>query len=283
MLPDSEYQILDSGLGRKLERFGHITVIRPAAQAIWKNSSPQLWQRADAEFVRSDKGNGEWHFFKPLPESWAIKILGLTFIIKPTSFGHMGVFPEAYQNWVWLKNYISKQNRPLQILSLFSYTGGYSLIPAMMGAEVCHVDASKTVVKWARENAEASGLSQKPIRWIVEDVRKFIAREIRRNSQYDGIIMDPPTYGRGSNGELWQIQKDLYDLMKDCSQILSPNALFFMINTYAGDITACVLKNLLLEFTPKAQMQIDCSEMVILEENKQRGFPNGMTAVWYRI
>lgn len=282
MLADSEYQILDSGFGRKLEKFGGYTVIRPASQAIWSSMNPELWQKADAEFIRNDKGNGEWKFFKKLPEQWSIKILGISFIIKPTSFGHMGVFPEAYHNWVWLQEYISKVGRELQVISLFSYTGGYTLIPAKYGANVCHVDASKSVVKWARDNADASGLAEKPIRWIIEDVRKFIAREIRRGSQYDAIIMDPPTYGRGSNGELWQIEKDLRDLMVECRKILKPSADFFMVNTYAGDITACVLKNILLEMLPMDCHQVRCGEMLIPEGNGLRDFPNGMTAVWYK-
>lgn len=282
MLVDSEYQILDSGFGRKLEKFGPYTVIRPASQAIWSTLNPSLWQKADAEFIRNEKGNGEWNFFKKLPEQWSINILGISFIIKPTSFGHMGVFPEAYHNWVWLQNYISQAKKELQLISLFSYTGGYSLIPAKYGAHVCHVDASKSVVKWARDNAEASKLADKPIRWIIEDVRKFIAREIRRGSQYDAIIMDPPTYGRGSNGELWQIEKDLRDLMIECSKLLKPNPDFFMVNTYAGDITACVLKNILLEVLPPENHQIQSGEMLIPETNGLRDFPNGMTAVWYK-
>ena len=282
MLVHSEYQILDSGFGRKLEKFGPYTIIRPAAQAIWASLNADLWKNADAEFIRNEKGNGEWRYFKKTPEQWSIKILDITFIIKPTAFGHMGVFPEAYRNWVWLKEYISKVGRPLQVISLFSYTGGYTLIPAKYGAEVCHVDASKAVVKWARDNADASALGEKPIRWIVDDVRKFIAREIRRGSQYDGIIMDPPTYGRGSNGELWQIEKDLRDLMTDCCKLLKPSADFFMVNTYAGDITACVLKNILHEMLPVKEHQIDCREMLISEANEVRDFPNGMTAVWYK-
>lgn len=282
MLIDSEYQILDSGFGRKLEQFGSYTVIRPAAQAIWSIANAEAWQKADAEFIRNEKGNGEWNFIKKLPEQWQIKILGVAFIIKPTSFGHMGVFPEAYHNWVWLKDYMTKAARELNIISLFSYTGGYSLIPAKYGAQVCHVDASKAVVKWARDNAEISGLADKPIRWIIEDVRKFIAREIRRGSQYDGIIMDPPTYGRGSNGELWQIEKDLRDLMSECSKLLKPNADFFMVNTYAGDITACVLKNILSEILTLSEHQIKCGEMLIPEVNGTRDFPNGMSAVWYK-
>ena len=282
MLANSDYQILDSGFGRKLESFGPYTIIRPATQAIWSTMNEDLWHKADAEFIRNEKGNGEWRFNKKIPEQWVIKILGVSFIIKPTAFGHMGVFPEAYENWVWLQNYITKLGRSIQVMSLFSYTGGYTLVPAKYGAQVCHVDASKAVVKWARDNAEASGLNEKPIRWIVDDVKKFIAREIRRGGLYDGIVMDPPTYGRGSNGELWQIEKDLRDLIVDCKKVLKPNAVFFMVNTYAGDITANVLKNILAEVLPLKDHQIQCGEMLIPEANGKRSFPNGMTAVWYQ-
>jgi len=282
MLAQSEYQILDSGFGRKLELFGGYTIIRPAAQAIWAPIDQKIWQNADAEFIRNDKGNGEWKYFKKIPEQWVVKILDISFIIKLTSFGHMGVFPEAYSNWVWLQQFLSTIKSEIQIMSLFSYTGGYSLIPAKNGASVCHVDASKAVVKWARDNAEASGLSNKPIRWIVDDVKKFIAREIRRAGLYDGIIMDPPTYGRGSNGELWQIEKDLRDLIVECKKLLKPDAAFFMVNTYAGDITSCVLKNILSEILPSKNYQIQCGEMLIPEASGKRSFPNGMTAVWYK-
>lgn len=283
MLVDSEYQILDSGFGRKLESFGPYTTIRPAAQAIWAPIDEKLWQKADAEFIRNEKGSGEWRFIKKIPDQWVIKILGISFIIKPTSFGHMGVFPEAYSNWVWLQENMPRFGKEIQVMSLFSYTGGYTLIPAKNGAQVCHVDASKSVVKWARDNADASGLGSKPIRWIVDDVKKFIAREIRRGGQYDGIIMDPPTYGRGSNGELWQIEKDLRDLIVDCQKLLKPSASFFMVNTYAGDITSCVLKNILAEILPMNDRRILCGEMLIPEANGRRSFPNGMTAVWCQI
>lgn len=280
MLIDSEYQLLDSGDGLKFEEFGAIKVIRPAAQAIWKKRNPDSWKLADAIFNRDDSGSGRWEFIKPIPESWFVKILGINYIVKCTSFGHMGVFPEAYTNWIWLQNYLTKHNASdLKILSLFSYTGAYSLVCAEKGAEVCHVDASKTVVSWARENAIASDLQDKPVRWIVDDVRKFVQREVRRGKKYDGLIMDPPTYGRGNKGELWKIEEHLSDLIKDCCEVLSESPKFFMLNTYAGDITSSVLKNLLMEHLPESG-NIENGEMLILEKNSKRSLPNGMTAVW---
>ncbi|PCJ52265.1 MAG: SAM-dependent methyltransferase [Planctomycetota bacterium] len=282
MLANSDYQILDSGDGKKLEAFGDYIVTRPAAQALWPRSlSVAEWDKSSAEFFRNEGGNGEWKISQELPEEWKINICDITFIVKPTSFGHMGVFPEAYHNWVWLADHLKNQ-KSKNILSLFSYTGGYTLVPALYDAKVCHVDASKTVVKWARRNAEASGLQDKPVRWIVEDVRKFIQREIRRGSKYDGIVMDPPTYGRGNNGELWKIDEHLIELINDCAKVLTKDASFFMVNTYAGDITATVLKNILLSTLPQENAKIECGEMLISQKDSAHSFPNGMTAVWSR-
>ena len=209
-----EYEMLDTSGGEKLERWGDRILIRPDPQIIWDTPREHpLWNKADARYFRSSKGGGKWEVYKKMPESWILSYRSLRFRIQPTGFKHTGLFPEQAVNWAYFMDIIQKQKKPVRVLNLFAYTGGATLACASAGAEVCHVDASKGMVSWARENAALSGLSQRPIRWIVEDCEKFVAREIKRGRRYDVIIMDPPSYGRGPGGEVWKLEEQIYRLV----------------------------------------------------------------------
>ena len=244
-----DYEILDMANGEKLERWGNIKLIRPDPQIIWDNKSfPEKWKEADARYNRSKNGGGGWQYNKRLPDVWQIKYKDLTFNIKPMGFKHTGLFPEQAVNWDWMIDKISKaknEGRRIKVLNLFAYTGGATVACSFAGAEVCHVDSSKGMVTWAKENVVSSGLSDRPVRFIIDDVFKFVSREIRRGNKYDAIIMDPPSYGRGSNGEVWKFEDNIYDLVKLCMQVLSDKPLFFLINSYTTGISAQVLENIL--------------------------------------
>ena len=227
-----EYEVIDTSCGEKLERWGKYTLVRPDPQVIW--DTPKIsrgWKNMNAHYHRSKKGGGEWEFFD-LPQQWDLHYKDLTFHLKPFSFKHTGLFPEQAVNWDWFGDKIRKAGRPIKVLNLFAYTGGATLAAAAAGAQVTHVDASKGMVTWAKENAAASGLSEAPIRWLVDDCVKFVEREIRRGNHYDAIIMDPPSYGRGPKGEIWKIEEAIHPLIKLCVKLLSPNPLFFLINSY---------------------------------------------------
>ncbi|MCR5733608.1 MAG: class I SAM-dependent methyltransferase, partial [Lachnospiraceae bacterium] len=223
-----DYEVLETSDGEKLERFGDYLLIRPDPQVIWsvKKSDPG-WKKPNAHYHRSSKGGGEWEFFD-LPDVWTIRYKGLSFNLKPFSFKHTGIFPEQAVNWDWFSGLIKNAGREISVLNLFAYTGGATLSAAKAGARVTHVDASKGMVTWARENAVSSGLKDAPIRWLVDDCVKFVEREIRRGNRYDAIIMDPPSYGRGPKGEIWKIEDCIYPLIEKCSQILSDRPLFFL-------------------------------------------------------
>lgn len=241
-----DYEILDMANGEKLEKWKNITLIRPDPQIIWKNKSfPQKWNKADAKYTRSKTGGGSWEYTKKLPESWQVKYKNLTFNIKPMGFKHTGLFPEQAVNWDWMIEKIQNEKREIKVLNLFAYTGGATVACLAAGASVCHVDSSKGMVAWAKENVVSSGLEDKPVRYIVDDVIKFVNREIRRNNKYDAIIMDPPSYGRGTNGEVWQFEEKIYDLVQLCTNVLSDNPLFFLINSYTTGISGKVLENIL--------------------------------------
>lgn len=241
-----DYEILDMANGEKLEKWKNITLIRPDPQIIWKNKSfPQKWNKADAKYTRSKTGGGSWEYTKKLPESWQVKYKNLTFNIKPMGFKHTGLFPEQAVNWDWMIEKIQNEKREIKVLNLFAYTGGATVACLAAGASVCHVDSSKGMVAWAKENVASSGLEDKPVRYIVDDVIKFVNREIRRNNKYDAIIMDPPSYGRGTNGEVWQFEEKIYDLVQLCTNVLSDNPLFFLINSYTTGISGKVLENIL--------------------------------------
>ena len=237
----NDYEVIDTSSGEKLERWGDYLLVRPDPQVIW--STPRTnpgWKKKNGHYHRSAKGGGEWEFFH-LPEEWSIRYRDLTFRLKPFSFKHTGLFPEQAVNWDWFSEKIRNARRPLKVLNLFAYTGGATLSAAKAGAHVTHVDASKGMVTWARENAVASGLGDAPIRWLVDDCVKFVEREIRRGNRYDGIIMDPPSYGRGPKGEIWKIEDAIHPLIRLCAQLLSDKPLFFLINSYTTGLAPAVL------------------------------------------
>ncbi len=240
-----DYEVLDTGDGEKLERWGKYLLVRPDPQVIWdcEKKNPG-WRKMNGHYHRSNAGGGEWEFFD-LPKEWQIHYKSLTFHLKPFSFKHTGLFPEQATNWDWFSKLIKEAGRPIKVLNLFAYTGGATLSAAAAGASVCHVDASKGMVNWAKENASSSGLSDKPIRWLVDDCVKFVEREIRRGNHYDAIIMDPPSYGRGPKGEIWKIEDSIYPFIKLTTKLLSDDPLFFLINSYTTGLQPAVLSYML--------------------------------------
>ena len=263
----TDYEILDTSGGEKLERWGEYILARPDPQVIWDTgkTAPD-WKRLNAHYHRSDKGGGDWEFFD-LPEQWKIdyeiKSIGkkLTFNLKPFSFKHTGLFPEQAVNWEWMSGLIASAGRPVKVLNLFAYTGGATLACAAAGAAVTHVDASKGMVTWAKENAASSGLDDRPIRWLVDDCVKFTEREIRRGNTYDIIIMDPPSYGRGPKGEIWKIEDNIFDLVKLCEKVLSDKPLAFLINSYTTGLQPGVLKYMLQLALKKYPGSIEADEV----------------------
>ena len=240
-----DYEVIDCSQGEKLERWGKYLLIRPDPQVIWNTERTAAgWKRPNGHYHRSTRGGGEWEFFS-LPEQWSIHYKELTFQLKPFSFKHTGLFPEQAANWDWFGEKIRRAGRPIKVLNLFAYTGGATLAAAKAGAAVTHVGASKGMVGWAKENAHASGLSEAPIRWIVDDCVKFVEREIRRGNHYDAIIMDPPSYGRGPKGEIWKIEDSVFPLVELCAKLLSDRPLFFLINSYTTGLAPAVLTYML--------------------------------------
>lgn len=243
----NDYKLVDSADGEKLEYWKNILLCRPDPQAVWtEKSSPEMWKKADARYLRSNTGGGKWQFRnKNMPENWTVNYKKLTFNIKPMGFKHTGLFPEQAVNWDWFSGLIKNAKRPVRVLNLFAYTGGATVAALSAGAEVVHVDASKGMVTWAKENVISSGLGDRYVRFIVDDVKKFVQREFRRNREYDAVIMDPPSYGRGPGGEVWRIEEELYPLVLDCIKIMSDNPLFFLINSYTTGLSQTVLSNVL--------------------------------------
>ncbi|HIW58563.1 MAG TPA: class I SAM-dependent methyltransferase [Candidatus Anaerobutyricum avicola] len=240
-----EYEVIDCSAGEKLERWGKYILLRPDPQVIWDTEKQdRRWRHLNAHYHRSKKGGGQWEFFD-LPEQWDLHYKELTFHLKPFSFKHTGLFPEQAVNWDWFSEKIRRAKRPVKVLNLFAYTGGATLAAAAAGASVTHVDASKGMVTWAKENAVASGLAEAPVRWLVDDCVKFVEREIRRGNHYDGIIMDPPSYGRGPKGEVWKIEEKIYPLVCLCEKLLSDDPLFFLINSYTTGLQPAVLSYML--------------------------------------
>ncbi len=245
-----DYEILDMANGEKLERWNNIYLVRPDPQIIWNDKQyPEKWKQTNARYNRSSTGGGHWDYKKRLPDSWQIKYKNLTFNIKPMGFKHTGIFPEQAVNWDWMmdkiQNEIKTTNREVKVLNLFAYTGGATVACLYAGASVCHVDSSKGMVAWSKENVVSSRLQERPVRYIVDDVVKFVQREIRRGNKYDAIVMDPPSYGRGANGEVWKFEENLPMLIEICMQVLSDNPLFFLINSYTTGTSSMVLENLL--------------------------------------
>ncbi len=242
----TDYEVLDTGGGEKLERWGNVILCRPDPQTIWPRTDERLWKRAQAVYHRSERGGGEWEFLQKLPERWTVAHSGLSFYVRPTGFKHTGLFPEQAANWLWMDSLIRKDGRKdLKVLNLFGYTGGATLACAAAGAHVTHVDAAKGMVLWAKENRELSRLPEDRFRWIVEDALRFVQRELRRGNAYDGILMDPPSYGRGPSGEVWKLENELYGLVDTCAQALSREPLFFLVNSYTTGFQASVLGNML--------------------------------------
>ena len=285
-----EYEVIDTSCGEKLERWGKYTLVRPDPQVIWDTPKKNPgWKKMNGHYHRSKKGGGEWEFFD-LPQSWTINYqspsldVPLTFNLKPFSFKHTGLFPEQAVNWDWFGDKIRKAGRPIKVLNLFAYTGGATLAAAAAGAQVTHVDASKGMVQWAKENAASSGLSDKPIRWLVDDCVKFVEREIRRGNHYDAIIMDPPSYGRGPKGEIWKIEDAIHPLVSLCSQLLSDKPLFFLINSYTTGFAASVLTYLLgLEVVSKFGGHVVSDEIGLPVTQSGLVLPCGSSGRWTSI
>lgn len=276
-----DYEVIDTSKGEKLERWGNYLLVRPDPQVIW-NTPRNLkgWKKPNAHYHRSAKGGGEWEFFD-LPQQWSIDYKDLTFQLKPFSFKHTGLFPEQAANWDWFSKLIREANRPIRVLNLFAYTGGATLAAAKAGAEVTHVDASKGMVGWAKENARSSGLENAPIRWIVDDCQKFVERELRRGKTYDAIIMDPPSYGRGPKGEIWKIEDAIHPLVQLCSQVLSDEPLFFLINSYTTGFAPSVLSYLIgTEIVPKFGGTVQADEIGLPVSSNGLVLPCGSSGRW---
>ncbi|MDD2647908.1 MAG: class I SAM-dependent methyltransferase [Eubacteriales bacterium] len=243
-----DFEVLDTGGGEKLERWGSVVLARPDPQTIWKKQKPEMWKTADARYIRSERGGGSWEILRPLPESWTVSYRELKFRVRPTGFKHTGLFPEQAANWDWMSGLVSKRvssGKPCKVLNLFAYTGGASVACAAAGASVTHVDAAKGMVTWAKENRQECGLPEERFRFIVEDALAFVRREIRRGNSYDGILMDPPSYGRGPNGEVWKLEDEVFSLVSTCASALSANPLFFLVNSYTTGFQPTVLNNLI--------------------------------------
>ena len=277
-----DYEIIDMANGEKLERWKDIVLIRPDPQIIWQEKSfPEKWKTAHARYHRSNTGGGNWEYNKKMPESWKVQYKELNFQIKPMGFKHTGLFPEQAVNWDWMMEKIRKAQRPIKVLNLFAYTGGATVACLAAGASVCHVDSSKGMVTWAKENVTASHLQDKPVRYIVDDVVKFVNREIRRENKYDAIIMDPPSYGRGAGGEVWKFEENIVPLVELCAKVLSKNPLFFLINSYTTGISSMVLEDILrLKISPKYAGKIEHGEIGLPMNNSKLILPCGIYGRW---
>ena len=283
-IKQKEYELVDSGNGQKLERYGDFLMSRPDPEALWKkNLNEKEWSKADLEFIRNGTKN-KWIIKNGIPNNWNISYGGLKFSIKPTSFKHIGIFPEQLPSWEWMEKIITNYKLPINsekqkptVLNLFAYTGGAALVCAKAGAEVCHVDGSKNAVEWARVNAELSGLKDAPIRWLIEDVVLFLKREIKRGRKYDAIIMDPPSFGHGPKDELWKIEEDFLNLMELCKQVLSDEPLFILINGYTAGY-----QNNLVDLMKSYKGKVEGGELVIEETKSKRLLPCGIFARWER-
>ena len=276
-----DYEVIDTSDGEKLERWGKYILLRPDPQVLWNTPKKNPnWRKLNGHYHRSNKGGGEWEFFD-LPEEWAIHYKDLTFNLKPFSFKHTGLFPEQATNWDWFSDLIKEAGRPVKVLNLFAYTGGATLSAAAAGAHVTHVDASKGMVSWAKENAASSGLSDAPIRWLVDDCVKFVEREIRRGNKYDAIIMDPPSYGRGPKGEIWKIEDSIYPFIELTSQILSDDPLFFLVNSYTTGLQPAVLSYMInTAITAKFGGKVEASEIGLPVSSNGLVLPCGASGRW---
>lgn len=277
-----DYEVIDCSNGEKLERWGDYLLIRPDPQVIWNgNRSEKGWRKPNAHYHRSAKGGGEWEFFD-LPQEWTIGYRNLTFNLKPFSFKHTGIFPEQAANWDWCAEQIKKANRPVKVLNLFAYTGGATISALSAGANVTHVDASKGMVAWAKENAASSGVDGKPVRWLVDDCLKFIEREIRRGNKYDAIIMDPPSYGRGPKGEIWKIEDSLYPFMEKSIELMSDTPIFYLVNSYTTGLQPGVLKYMISSLMCKRfGGTVEADELGLPISSSGLVLPCGACGRWY--
>ncbi len=276
-----DYEILDMADGEKLERWGNIVLVRPDPQIIWKEKSfPNKWEKINARYNRSKTGGGSWEYNSNLPKAWQIKYKNLVFNIKPMGFKHTGVFPEQAVNWDWMIEKIKKEKRKIKVLNLFAYTGGATVACLSAGASVCHVDSSKGMTTWAKENVLSSGLEKSSVRYIVDDVLKFVNREIRRGNKYDAIIMDPPSYGRGTNGEVWKFEENIDELICLCSKVLSDNPLFFLVNSYTTGISSTVIENILKMKLNVKEGKYSCGEIGLPMTKSNLVLPCGIFAKW---
>ena len=278
-----DYEVLDTSSGEKLERWGDYILVRPDPQVIWNTPHDHAgWSHKNGHYHRSAKGGGEWEFFD-LPQEWTIHYRELTFHLKPFSFKHTGLFPEQAVNWDWFSRMIREAHRPGKVLNLFAYTGGATVSAAAAGASVTHVDASKGMVTWAKENAVSSGLGDAPIRWLVDDCVKFVEREIRRGNKYDGIIMDPPSYGRGPKGEIWKLEESIFPYIELCSKLLSDEALFLLINSYTTGLQPAVLSYMLnTVLTRRLGGQVEAEEIGLPVTESGLVLPCGASGRWVR-
>lgn len=277
-----DYALIDSGHGRKLERFGPFLLDRPSAQAVWNPAIPEKeWKKADAFFTREPEYI--WKRQPHVPDVWFIETAGIRFKISPTDFGHLGIFPEQRPFWEWIRETVAKavkkRSTPVQVLNLFAYSGGSTLAAAQGGAQVCHLDASKGMVAWARENATANGLEKAPIRWIIDDAMKFLLRELKRGVRYDGIIMDPPSFGRGNKGEIFKLEHQLLELLAACKSVMSDNPLFLLFSCHTPGFTPIVMQHLTEQLMVGKGGQVDAGEMV-LSGDKALELPSGVFARW---
>ncbi len=278
-----DYEVLDTGDGEKLERWGDVILRRPDPQTIWPKQRPDWWQKAQAVYHRSERGGGSWEFKADLPEQWQIRHGGLRFWVRPTGFKHTGLFPEQAANWLWMDRLIRESDREnVRVLNLFAYTGGATLACAAAGAHVTHVDAAKGMVQWAKENRALSGLPEERFRFIVEDALRFVQREIRRGSRYDGILMDPPSYGRGPSGEVWKLENELFGLVETCAAVLGDDPLFFLINSYTTGFQASVLSNLIGRCVQEKHGGVTDAQELCLPVTAGGVLPCGASGRWQR-
>ena len=277
---EKEYELLDSGEREKLERYGAVTLSRPDPQALWPKRLPESeWEKRDGAFVRA-KVDARWVFKSGVPEKWTIELGELRFWIRPSAFKHTGVFPEQVSNWKWIGEKIAGAKRTVSVLNLFGYTGGATLAAAKAGAEVCHIDGSRVAIGWARDNAALSGLSEKPVRWILDDALAFVKREVKRGKKYDAIIMDPPAFGHGPKQELWKIETHMLELLSASYAALSDDPLFFLVNGYASGYSALAYKNNLDMLAEKFGGRVSMGELSIKESGSDRLLPAGIFARW---
>lgn len=279
-----DYELLDCSCGERLERWGKVTLIRPDPQVVWQTPKTHpLWKKADAVYHRSNTGGGQWEVHSRIPDRWEIGYRDLTFNVKTMGFKHTGVFPEQAVNWDYVSDLIKQQNRPVKVLNLFAYTGAATVSALKAGAEVVHVDASKGMVQWAKENAISSGVIDRPVRWIVDDCIKFVQREIRRGNRYDILIMDPPSYGRGPGGEVWKLENEVYHFVELCREVLSDNPLAVLINSYTAGLSPAVMQYILgALIVPKCGGTVKSEEIGLPVTQTGLLLPCGATAIWKR-